>query len=308
MATLAIAENGNTEAFSAINNNRSALKKYDFVLNNYTKNDMATLATEFQRICTRYIWGEEIGEQGTPHLQGGIWLRKKTRITELKHICNGRLSFRKIRNEKALFDYCQKDQTNIIKFGNFNDLEDDEIYTGQDLPTILYPWQDTVLKILKEVPDDRTIHWIYDNIGNTGKSKFTKFMEFHYNATGITKGKYSDIMNFLYNIKKLKILLVDLARNTDGNVSFNALEDAKSGSIFNTKYETGKKLILSPHVLVMSNSLPNLTKLSIDRWKIWGINEQKELFNIDINDENYFPKDRRERWKIQRSLLEEIDY
>lgn len=252
--------------------------KYDFTFNNYVVDDLERLETCFSLICKKWIWGEEVGETGTPHLQGAIWLKKPMRITELKFICDGKLSFRAIRNEKALIAYCQKDGTNIVK-GGVGWPKEKRVYKGEDLPTILYSWEESLLKILDEPADDRTIHWIYEGVGQVGKSKFTKYLAFHKGAAVITKGKYSDIMNYVYEVDELDIFIVDIPRDSGNAVSYNALESIKGGIIFNAKYETGMKLIMSPHVVVFSNVRPNIGSLSLDRWKIWEIVDLKLILS-----------------------------
>jgi len=46
------------------------------------------------------------------------------------------------------------------------------------------------------------------------------------------------------------------------------LESIKNGLIVNTKYETGSKLFNSPHIIVFSNMSPDVSAMSMDRWKI----------------------------------------
>lgn len=37
-------------------------------------------------------------------------------------------------------------------------------------------WQNDVLQVLEQEPDSRTIHWVFDPIGNSGKSFLTKYL------------------------------------------------------------------------------------------------------------------------------------
>lgn len=58
-------------------------KNWLFTVNNYTPEDIS-LFEEFP--CNYLIFGKEIGEKGTPHLQGYVQLLSKKRLTGLKKI------------------------------------------------------------------------------------------------------------------------------------------------------------------------------------------------------------------------------
>lgn len=251
-------EDGNTVSSSSLSN---ALYKYDFVLNNYTELECAKIKEVLNKLCKKWIFGYEIGESGTPHLQGFIHLLKKERITTLKKKLGNRMSFRACRNEPALIDYCKKD-------GNF------ESY-GFPKPiktiTDLYPWQKNIENIYLEEPDDRQIYWFWESTGNIGKSAFVKYMVVKYGVLFCNGGKHSDLINLVYNqnMEDCKCIIWDLPRSTRGKVSYATLECVKNGMVCNTKYETGVKIFNPPHIIIFANYPPeNPEELSEDRWKI----------------------------------------
>ena len=142
-------------------------------------------------------------------------------------------------------------------------------------------------KLLEPEANDRTINWIWESKGNIGKTAFTRFLGIKKNAVIIQKGKYADIMNHVFNSKKMKIFIIDVPRSSGNNVSYNAIESIKSGIIFNSKYETGQKFINPPHIIVFANSAPDTSKLSEDRWNIIDLNvyPEKLIGNADyLND------------------------
>ncbi len=53
----------------------SQLYQYFFTLNNWEQKDILHLKMRFNKMCKWWIFEEETGESGTPHLQGNISIR-----------------------------------------------------------------------------------------------------------------------------------------------------------------------------------------------------------------------------------------
>lgn len=241
----------------------SAKYKYDFVINNWTKQEFSDLCQTLDKICKKAVVGSEVGEKGTPHLQGYISLIKKERIVNLRLRPGfARASFRKCRNEEALIDYCQKDGVVLYR-------------KGFPLPvriiSELYAWQKAIEDIYFTDPDNRSIYWFWEPTGNIGKSAFAKYMIVKHKALYCDGGKKSDLINLVFNsnMDECKCVIWDLPRGTAGAISYATLECVKNGMICNTKYETGSKVFNPPHIFVFANFPPSdLEQLSADRWKI----------------------------------------
>lgn len=97
-----------------------------FTLNNYTEDDIESI----KKITCRYIvFGKEVGESGTPHLQGYIEFNKAINFTTIKkYIPRAHFEQRK-GTAKEASDYCKKDKDffeegEISKQGARNDLKD----------------------------------------------------------------------------------------------------------------------------------------------------------------------------------------
>lgn len=265
-------------------------KHWCFTLNNYTKLEMEILETHFSSISVKWIMGIEVGEMGTPHIQGFISLKKKKRITELMNI-NNRIHWENCKgSENQNIQYCLKDNNyKSWGIGKWQLLPPkNNVYIGSDLPkeNELFDWQVDIIDIIEQPADNRTIHWLWESKGNCGKTMFCKYLNYHYNALVCQKGKYNDIMNYAFEHEDLTIFIIDVPRSSGNSVSYNAIESIKSGIIVNMKYETGSKLINSPHLIIFANEPPEKSKLSNDRWNIISINNEiweDELINS--NDE-----------------------
>lgn len=79
----------------------SASKKWCYTLNNWT--------TPLELPASYHVFGEEVGESGTPHLQGFVILQKPMRLTQLKKICPTAHWEKTKGTNKQASDYCKKD-------------------------------------------------------------------------------------------------------------------------------------------------------------------------------------------------------
>lgn len=253
-------------------------KHWCFTLNNWTDKEKFELIEVFSsNNLNKWVIGEEVGEEGTPHLQGYIEFEKKMR--PLSVCSNKRIHWEKCKgNPKQNIDYCTKDGK-YVKSAN--------IKVTRKLVVIenLKPWQAELELKLLEDPNDRTITWVYEETGGVGKSSFCKYLIVKHAACYLSEGKKSDLLNIVYNYVEqngdLLMLVVDVPRANGNNVSYKALEDIKNGIIQNTKYETGTRIINACHVLVFSNQYPEVAKLSGDRWEIYEIvNDELEKRTI----------------------------
>lgn len=128
-----------------------------------------------------------------------------------------------------------------------------------------YPWQEAVINMVNEEPNSREILWVYDNVGNTGKTHLCRYLVDHKGAFYTTNGKGADIS---YAYQGQGIVCFDFSRDTEERVNYSIIEQIKNGILFSPKYESGQKRFNHPHIIVMANFMPDRSKLSADRWVI----------------------------------------
>lgn len=255
-------------------------KLWCFTFNNYTDELTSKLKCTLNTLGN-YIFGYEVGENGTPHLQGFINLHGKKSLTKLiKDIDIKAIHFEACKgsikdNEK----YCTKDNKYESNYYKVEYIEELEILDDNTL----FNWQTDIINIIKEKADKRKVYWYWEPNGNVGKSTFCKYLCHKYNATYIDEGKKADLINIIYNIKIINsrsVIVIDVPRANGNKVSYKAIEQIKNGMICNTKYETGMKLFNSPHLIIFANAEPNLEDLSLDRWEIVRINPCPSALDI----------------------------
>jgi len=257
---------GNTITPPPSNNKQiSPAKRWCFTLNNYTNEDISSIVPIIQHSCDYAIIGKEIGETGTPHLQG--YLEFKTKCRPKSKFNLDKIHWEKCKGNRAQnTDYCSKDNNVIFTLG---------LPKPVKVIEQLRPWQHEIEKIMLSEPDDRTIHWYWEAEGNVGKTAFMKYCVVKHNAIPCVGGKFSDIMNLVFNsdMDKSNTTIFNIPRGHRECLSYSSLEAIKDGMIVNTKYETGYKVFNPPHVIVFANFSPDKNQLSKDRWHIVNLME-----------------------------------
>ena len=136
------------------------------------------------------------------------------------------------------------------------------------------PFQRELISIALSKGDRRHIYWIYESVGNTGKTMLAEYLHIYYGAI-VTGGAATDMK---YAVKRWQeiaghypmIILVDVARSDRfTEAGAKALESIKNAFFFSGKYESGMAHdVKKPHVMVFSNRAPNRANFSGDRWKV----------------------------------------
>jgi len=252
-------------------------KHWCFTLNNYTKEDISRILQVSEEIVPRFVFQEEVGEEGeregnvgTPHLQGYLCFDKKRRPIRLftEFLGHNRTHWSKTRNINASIQYCQKQKTR----------RGETFYRGIRKPyTInitLREWQIEIDKLLLDEPDDRTIEWIWEPDGCMGKTTFAKWLYLkHKGDIMVLSGKAADMKNAIIKFfgdydKPPRIVLINIPRASLGFISYTGIEEIKDMLFYSGKYEGGMMCEQNPHVVCFANAEPDYTDMSRDRWNV----------------------------------------
>lgn len=258
-----LSSTGNTKQ-SRIN----ASKHWFFTWNNYTEENILWLLNEVAP--HKYVFQEEIGESGTPHLQGYVKLNKKGRPMET--FKNKNIHWEKCRDWKSSVKYCSDEDKRHGRIWN-------NIRYPKKLKIIteLFEWQQKVVDNINN-DDDRHIHWYWDRDGNTGKSALVKYLCVHNDAL-ICSGKASDMKYMIVKYEQThgvypELIIFDIPRSNLGYVNYTGIEEINNGCFASTKYECEMVIMNSPCILVFANEEPDYNAMSEDRWVVTKIAER----------------------------------
>ncbi len=275
---------GNTK--KALTNNSKRHRNWCITWNNWTIENANAL--ENLQSCD-YIFQEETGDSGTPHLQGCLLFKQPKSFSQLTSKLPG-AHIEPMKYKKEAIAYCMKSETKSgPRHTNMNQYK--EIYDVLSDHTP-YAWQQKIIDLVKGEPDPRKIHWIWESKGNRGKTILCKHLVLKYDAI-IVGGKCRDAMYAITQRltlgKLVTIVVFDIPRSSQGRLSYPALEKIKDGLFFSSKYESGMVCFNIPHILVFSNHAPDKEQLSDDRWNIISLHKEGTLTPEQVGGDSGCP-------------------
>lgn len=167
-------------------------RSWIFVINNYTDEDVSAVTSVPAK---RIICGKEVGESGTPHLQGAIVFSKAHRAGAVCRMLGGRAHVEKMRGKWSDQDYCGKDgeivrQEDNSAQGQRTDLEEfrDAIKAGATTKKLYEEHTSAMMRYYKSAANYQaalakekfkawrdvkvTVLW---GVGGTGKSRMALY-------------------------------------------------------------------------------------------------------------------------------------
>ena len=245
----------------------SPAKHWIFTLNNHTEENINRLMNDSS--IEQLSMQEETGESGTPHLQGYLKFKTKQRpLSIFKEHFKAR--WKKCKHIIAAIIYTQKEDTRTGK----------QFIKGLRIvrplksikPEQFYDWQRKIVELTETEPDDRSIHWYWDDIGNIGKSALVRYLVIHKGAL-LVSGKSADIKYQIANCKQPPDLIIyDIPRTAQSYINWTALEEIKNGIFCSSKYESKMVMMNPPHIICFANFEPDISVMSEDRWNIVELN------------------------------------
>lgn len=258
-----------------------------------------------------YCFQLERGEESKLyHLQGRLRLKERTRTTAIvKIIINAKkdfyedeetvrgllfgmhLSKTSCENIKNDF-YVTKKHTRIEGPWMFPPQEEalQAFIPRQFRLTPNRPFQEKIIEITKKF-DDRSINVIINFGGNVGKSTLTgHLMTSRDDCIFLPPlNDFKDISQFICAIvktqgrKRVGNIFIDFPRSIrqDKVYSFFAgIESLKNGIVFDTRYTASIVTFDSPNIFIFMNTIPELSYVSMDRWKFFAISKELALIKI----------------------------
>lgn len=262
---------GNTKAKPSADKRVSPSIRWIFTLHNYNESDIKTFNKTFNKSGSNgskfIIFAEETGSNDeTPHLQGYIEFSKK--IRPIGAFENNKISWRKAKKSREInIEYIKKEGGNV--YLNGKKMRYPKVLKSDQL----YEWQKKIIDICDTDPDDRSIYWIFEKKGNSGKTSLCKYIVKNYNAL-VLSNSAKDMKNGIIGYHKSTgwypdIVIINIPRSVNQEfLSYTGIEEIKDGLFYSPKYEGGMVHMASPHVFIFSNEKPDTDMLSADRWKI----------------------------------------
>lgn len=143
-----------------------------YTINNYSEEDIRRL----QEVdAVRHVCGREVGENGTPHLQGYVRFQKPQRFSWWKNQFPRAHVEPRIGSEKQASDYCKKEGDIIIDKGH-------DVDTNRKYSTV----NDEIDDVIAEIEDGEK----YGQIRNRHKRFFFRYKR--------------NVIEYMYDEKRLK--------------------------------------------------------------------------------------------------------
>lgn len=287
---------GNSKTKSTPKKQISPAKRWCFTLNNYTEEEISAIVPLFKEYCDCAFFSHEIGDSGTPHLQGYVEFIVQRRPMSVID-CTTRIHWgdkdgkpctRKATRAKNLA-YCTKDNALVFSWG-----------LPEPIKTLgikdMFGYQTGLLELIKPDPDDRHIIWLYGPKG-IGKTQIIKYICVHLRGIIIPvskrhalsqvqkiEGKQSD-----HKMKPIYCMYLTADESHyQKHEMFSILEAVKDG-MFATGFGTDCNemcLFNSRHIVVVGNKPPDFSKTEIDRERFITYNIGKNMMELEDNFTN----------------------
>lgn len=162
-------------------------------------------------------------------------------------------------------------------------------------------YQRILFALIRSEPCRRVVNFVFNPAGGKGKSSTADFIELSTEFNAMLAPQLAtperwttaliDQLEGYYNVNGVypQTIMLDLTRNEDNqNVEqlYSTLENIKNGRLDSTFYGKFKRIRFKPpHVIVFTNTVPNMSALSQDRFRMFAIADtdfHDTLFLCDV--------------------------
>lgn len=289
-----------------------------FTTNNYTADHVLHLSSLYPASVSYLVYGREVGEQGTPHLQGYVIFPDRKRLSTARNFIPGSHLVAARGSPKQASDYAKKgndfdefgecpegpaqgkrsDIDRFVEWVASLDSRPSDRELAREFPSLWlrYPdrlhalcvhlrdpiaigagepragWQRELVDYCQSEPDDRSIRFMVDPEGNTGKSWMSRYLMTNREDVQVLRiGKRDDLAHMIDETKR--VFIFDVPRKQMEFLQYSILESLKDRFVSSPKYNSTMKILEHvPHVIVFCNEPPDLNALSLDRINIINLN------------------------------------
>ena len=258
-----------------------------FTVNNFRPTDMDELGEAFRRKDSKckFVMAEEVGANGTPHIQGAVEFSKRKRWDQ------GMPNWAKFGNRASVrmakgtwlenLVYCTK-EAGHKQFYNCAAPRASVpivVISDEEMGEQKYVWMHRVIALVDGPIDPRKIIWVWDSLGGTGKSRLCKWLLVKKKDRGaiMSGGKQSDMLNAIKTyceksaedktiVEFPEIVICDVPMSAHEHFSYGGIEAIKNGCFYASKYEGGQFVFNAPHLIVFANFGPKYDEFGRDRF------------------------------------------
>jgi len=256
-----------------------------------------------KEVATKWVFQLERGsKKGYHHFQGALRLHNRTTPSilrkrfflafEVEKEVQKLIDIKPLSNEGSkggAFNYCMKADTRVRGPWRDESAPNEMGFEGWFMPSLeeMWPWQKDVYKVANDAAlsgqvHNRHVNVIYDQEGGHGKSTLMrKLLKDGLAAFVPVTDNWTIAMQAMMEQKGKRTIAIDLPRAMDKKQEENvwkAIEKLKDGILWDWRYKFKMVSIPPCEIIVFTNSPPDLTKLSRDRWVLWYIDvETMEL-------------------------------
>ena len=227
--------------------------------------DLEGLIETAEKLCDRFVIGDEVGENGYEHLQCRFVFKSGKELATLRNqfqavAPTAHWSKTHVRD----FDYVKKEGRFFCSW---------EKALRKYALIELNDWQTQAQELWRN-QNDRQVMVIQGN-GNDGKTWFAKYMEATHQADvcPVTDGDPSNYIEYCQK-HPAKGYIFDVPKSDtikEKKNMWRAIEQIKNGLLYDRRYTSTKTWIDPPRIIVFANDVPNREALTADRWQIFAI-------------------------------------